>query len=218
MNKLGLVLMILIFLPACSKYKAVQEKLAILKVSYIENQILSEENERLRLENNRLKFQISEMETRNYLSDFAEKNLKQTGSRSGRTLSSVNYEIPLSSKVDDLFNVGMEFLKTDEFDKAAKIFYYLSTKESYVNRKNVFYPLGISFFNLNNYFEAINAFSKVDDKELKPKILIWEALIYKNLGDKIKYKDITDELALMYGNTQEAYFLGSYLIENKEHR
>ena len=174
-------------------FKGLQEKVDAIKNA-------EETSRRLQLENAHLRVML---ETSRYacLSDEAKKQTEkvgaklnaETGTKIGRTLASIPYQIPENMMPDALYTLGVSYFKARDSEKAVAILSFLADMQgddTYKTPSN-FLMTGISWFRLDNYKYADEYFSRVVDlkptKENRPykvQAKIWKALVAERRNDK----------------------------------
>ncbi len=174
-------------------FKGIQEKVDSIKTA-------EETSRRLQLENAHLRVML---ETSRYacLSDEAKKQTEkvgaklnaETGTKIGRTLASIPYQIPENMMPDALYTLGVSYFKARDSEKAVAILSFLADMQgddTYKTPTN-YLMTGISWFRLDNYKYADDYFSRVIDmkptKENRPykvQAKVWKALVADRQHDK----------------------------------
>ena len=89
-----------------------------------------------------------------------ENNFEETGSKHGRTLASIQYDIPVSLSLESRYNLAFEQMRHKHYEEAAKTFEsFLSIPEAHkFQNANAFYSAGVAWFELKNYKRAQELF------------------------------------------------------------
>jgi hypothetical protein len=148
-------------------------------------------HERLREENLRLEKELFELKGQMESTHLAQARLRATGSRTGRTLASIHYEVPKGLGVAELRQLAFEHLREKRFQEAAASF------ERYLNKPEVagdhdapaMYSAGVAWFQIGNFkksrdtFEAARAHAAGEQKEkIRKKVDLWIRVIDRKLA------------------------------------
>jgi tetratricopeptide (TPR) repeat protein len=185
-----------------------------------------DENDRLKLENAHLKLRVeglqfdcqqkhAEAKTRTYEHELD----PATGTKVGRTLSSIAYRIPDQLAPDQLYVLGVGYLKAGENEKAASILTFLANledQETFKNPKN-WLMTGVAWYRLDNFEAAEPYFDKVIQgagheeafQTYHAQALLWKALINERLGKKTKAQFWLRELIDHHPYSREAAWVNA---------
>lgn len=129
-----------------------------------------EENHKLRLENAHLRVM---MESQNYAGrmEVAKKQAQkvgaklnaETGTKVGRTLATVSYQIPENLLPDQIYTLGVGYFKAKDYEKAAAIFTFLTEMEgdSTFRTTENYLMTGVTWYRLENYKLSETYFERV---------------------------------------------------------
>ena len=169
-----------------------------------------EDNLKLRLENSHLRLSLEALQfdcharTGSAFTQKSEMTLnKETGTKVGRTLASINYKPPVRLLPAQLYTLGLTYLKAREDEKAAVIFTTLTGLEEtdiYKTAKNLL-TTGVIWYRLENYSLADHYFDEVLKKAEKPESIqfqaqarLWKALVSKKFNKDVKVQYWLKEL------------------------
>lgn len=163
----------------------------------IQNQVeelerADEENDQLRAENAHLRLVIEserfEREERKARATTRSLELKlhgETGSRAGRTLASIPYQIPRDLMPGQLYELGLRYFHSGDNERAAVLLTFLTGLESdsTFRTPDNFLLTGICWYRLENYELADLYFDKAmkapeakSDSALQSQLRLWRAL------------------------------------------
>lgn len=162
-----------------AKYVALEKEHAHLKAEYfrLEHEYLS------------LQSQVSSKE-------LASASLKATGSKEGRSLASINYEVPKNLKPEELLALAYEHLREQRFMQAAKTFETMLSlpESSALHSSGVFYSTGVAWFQVQNFskakenFELARGQAEGEEKEkINRKVELWMRVIDRKLASTEKH-------------------------------
>jgi tetratricopeptide (TPR) repeat protein len=160
-----------------------------------------QENATLRLENIQLKLQLEthQLQAHSMCGALQSKELghtlqEETGSKTGRTLATLSYAVPNSLPPEQLYTLGIAYLKSDELEKSVAIFTHLYNLKDHAeyHTSKILLLLGVTWYNLENYSMADSYFSQIL-KEKKPEELasftqarLWKAVIAQQFHKSVK--------------------------------
>jgi TolA-binding protein len=180
-----------------------------------------DDNERLRLENAHLKLRVESLQfdahqkraqvtTRHYEAKLD----PATGSRVGRTLASIGYQIPEQLTPEQLYVLGVSYFKGGENEKAAAIMSFLTNLDTNVTYKRPrdWLIAGVAWYRLDNYEAATPYFDKVisqagkseETQTYHAQAMLWKAHIAERTGKKMKAQFWMRELLDHYPYSREA--------------
>lgn len=161
-----------------------------------------EENEKLRIENaalqikaESLKFDCTYKEATHKTHESGVVLTKETGSKVGRSLSSITYTPPTHLLPPQLYVLGVSYFKAKEDEKAAVILTFLTALEendAYKTAKN-YLMTGVSWYRLDNFEVADQYFAKAIGTKDMPENLpyqaqsrLWRGLVAQTLSQRSK--------------------------------
>lgn len=149
---------------------------------------------------------------------------KETGTKIGRTLASINYKPP-SMLPSQLYTLGVSYLRAHEDEKVAVIFSTLTGLEETDNYKNAknYLIAGLAWYRLENYLLADHYFDKVLKQPEGPESIqfqaqsrLWKALVAKKFGKDIKSQYWLHELLDHHPHSQEASWINHLSAESEK--
>jgi TolA-binding protein len=156
-----LALTLLLSLSACSQgprawWVSVNKKAAELRKLEASHVALVQEHHRLQRDFYRLEADYMELRAKVVSTETASHNLKATGSVTGRTLSSIAYQIPKNLRAEEELSLAYEHFKEKRFAEAAATFEsFLKKPESAaLVDANAMYTAGVAWFELGNFHKA----------------------------------------------------------------
>lgn len=197
-------------------FKGLNEKVATLKSA-------EENNRRLRLENAQLRIRL---ETEKYSCRIEEsKKLAQkvgarlnaeTGTKVGRTLASVNYQIPENLLPDQVQALGVSYFKAKDFEKAVTIFSFLTGMEDNTSFQTPgnFLMTGVAWYQLENYKVADEYFDRVlktavstETGKLAIQAKVWKALVAQKQKNYQQAQVWLDQTIDLHPQSEEARWI-----------
>ncbi|HEY8279359.1 MAG TPA: hypothetical protein VIH99_07040 [Bdellovibrionota bacterium] len=174
-------------LSGCSQspgtwWKSLNDKAGRLSQAEANYKALEHEHERLKKDYFRLENDYMELRAKVESSEAGERNLKATGSLTGRSPASISYEVPKGLRSEDMLVLAYEHFHEQRFPEAAVTF------ESFLKRPEsaaladayALYTAGVSWFQLGNfhkareYFEeARNSASGEQREKINKKVDLW---------------------------------------------
>lgn len=203
-------------------FRSVQEKAKILQKS-------DEENEKLRLENATLRLRLEstrfECDTRRSAKLTRELGLtldRETGSRLGRKLASIDYRLPLHLPTAQLHTLALSYFKAREDEKAAVILTFLTGQEeedTYKTASNYILS-GIAWYRLDNLVDADRFFDKAmqsrdfqENPTLQRQARLWKAIVAERLGKHEGSQKWLREVLDLSPHSREAKWVNSKEVE-----
>ncbi len=189
---------------------------------------LRAENTRLRLELETLRFAKKSEEGKQVTSLKERKLSEETGSKSGRTLASLEYKAPTELLPMQLYTLGVSYFKAREDEKAAVLFTTLanlSDTDEYRSAKHLL-ATGVAWYRVENYSLADSYFNEVlkkpDQEDVSPyqaRARLWKALVAKKLGKKIKVQYWLRDLVDYHPYAPETAWInsGEVKVEKSHH-
>jgi tetratricopeptide (TPR) repeat protein len=182
-----------------------------------------DENDRLRLENMKLKAEIAQRdfdEQSQVASEITEHygiSLKEkTGTPTGRSLASISYSPPSHLLPKQLYTLGVDYFKKQDFEKAAVIFSFLSDlkgSDEFKTAKN-FVMTGVAWYKLNNYASATEFFDRALEqksselnKEYLAKARLWKGIVADRLGQTSQSQKWLYDLIAKHPHSAEASWI-----------
>ena len=129
----------------------------------------------------------SELETK----QMAIKNLEQAGTKSGRHLANINYQIPNGLKPEAIRALAFEHFKERRFEESVVCFeHFLSLPEGAATEEsNLFYTLGVAWYEVKNFYKSRENFemavrmAKGDEREkVTKKVELWMRVVDASLA------------------------------------
>jgi tetratricopeptide (TPR) repeat protein len=116
----------------------------------------------------------------------AVKNIRLTGSKEGRSLSTIPYSVPSNLTVEQKYLLAFSHMREGRFEEAAKTFdQVLSIPEGALYQTaQTFYESGVAWFEIKNYKKAREAFQAtkiradgVGKPEMLRKVELWMKIL-----------------------------------------
>lgn len=155
----------LLLLSSCSQsptawWKSLNKKAHDLQQLEASHRALTLEHEKLRRDYFRLEADYMEMRAKVESVRAGDHNLKATGTLTGRTPSSIAYQVPKDLRAQDQLQLAFEHFNEKRFAEAAATFEdFLSKPESAaLVDANAMYAAGVSWFQLGNLHKARESF------------------------------------------------------------
>jgi len=180
----------------------------------------AEENERLRLENMNLRVKLESLQY-SHNAKAADKNTKEfelklskeTGAKVGRSLSSINYQVPAKLFASQLYTLALAYVVAREDEKAVVLLTHLTGQEEnglYKNAKD-YLLTGVAWFRIENFALADYYFDevlKIPESETSiqqhAQARLWKGIVAEKLQKKFKAQFWLKELVDHHPNSQEA--------------
>jgi tetratricopeptide (TPR) repeat protein len=194
-----------------------------------EIQRAEEENGRLVLENAQLRARVEALQFDCHVRDATASTQslelkldRETASRVGRSLATINYSIPAYLLPNQLYTLGVSYFKAREDEKAAKIFSHLTGMEdndAFKSPKN-FLISGVLWYRLDNYELATHYFDKVLSSPETPDVLavqaqarLWKALAFEREGKHSNSQQWLRDLIDHHPHSTEAGWVNTMGVE-----
>lgn len=184
---------------------------------------IDEMNERLALENQKLRSLIEEtrFECQKKAAEkehivHTEALKKDTGTPIGRKIASIGYEIPKHLLPSQIYVLGMDYLDRHDDEKAAVIFHYLTNLEHNSDYKNAnaYLLSGAAWYRVENYKWAMESFDqamKLAEKDHNTKARaqgrLWRALASQKMNQKEKAQAELKGLIEHHPHSKEAKWI-----------
>ena len=191
----------------------VQDKIEELRRIDEMNQRLTLENQKLRslLEEKRFDRQVKEQA--HIHAEQTHETERKTGTSVGRTIASLHYEIPKHLLPSQIYVLGMDYLDRHQDEKAAVIFHYLTHLENNNDYKNAqsFLLAGSAWYRIDNYKEAIASFNtaqsyakKESDENAMAQSRLWRAIASSKMAGREVAQEQLRELIEHHPHSKEA--------------
>lgn len=181
---------------SCSKgpityWSELNEKAKHLSRLDHEYDALKKEHEKLKEEYFSLENEYAALEAKVRSKELAETSLKAAGTKSGRTIASISYQVPKGLSAEETLNLAFEHIREERFAQAAVTFdYLLSSPEGAAYQKaNVFYAAGLAWYQVNNYYKAQEQFEQAKEhaegeerERIRRKVDLWMRVIDRRLA------------------------------------
>ena len=204
---------------------SVQYKVDRLRRAEEDNFILRDENANLRLKVEKGRFDCVLRGAADATQTYKLKLNKETGTRVGRTLASLSYRVPERLNPNQIYALGVNFLKAREDEKVAVIFTTLTGLEdnaTYLTVQN-YLITGIAWYRLENYTLADFYFDQVlkmpEKSESLPyqaKARLWKALTAKMLNHDEKSQTWLKELVDYHPHSPESGWVNVSKVKNED--
>lgn len=174
-------------------YQSITEKVEKLRNIDELNERLTLENQKLRSLIEETKFECQKKEAEKAHVEHTAELKKNTGTPIGRAIASIGYEIPKHLLPSQLYVLGMDYLDRHDDEKAAVIFHYLTNLEHNTEYKNTnaYLLAGTAWYRVENYKWAMESFdqamklaSKDNDQRAKAQGTLWRALASQKMNQK----------------------------------
>lgn len=199
-------------------YKDVQARVAELRRA-------DEDNERLRLENAHLRLKVESMQFNCHASDAAKSSQefqikldRETGTKMGRTLASISYQMPTHLNPEQLYTLGVSYFAGREDEKAAVIFTFLTGQagdDRFKTAKNLVLT-GVAWYRLDNlaaadsYFDqALQSTDMRDAPGLQAQARVWKALVAQRQGKRRAAQEMLTDVMNLNPHSTEAKWINS---------
>ncbi|MCM0605657.1 MAG: hypothetical protein KA715_06165 [Xanthomonadaceae bacterium] len=184
---------------------------------------IDELNERLSLENQKLRSLIEETRfecqkkaaEKEYVAHTQELK-KETGTPIGRKIASIGYEIPKHLLPSQIYVLGMDYLDRHDDEKAAVIFHYLTHLEHNSDYKNAnaFLLSGAAWYRVQNYVwaqesfdQAIKLAEQAHNEKARAQGRLWRALASQKMNQKEKAQAELKGLIEHHPHSKEAKWI-----------
>ncbi|HAR41226.1 MAG TPA: hypothetical protein DCS07_01115 [Bdellovibrionales bacterium] len=203
-------------------FVSVQDKMNALRRAEEQNRRLSLENAHLKVKLETSRYSCRSEKAAEQTEKLQMKLSKETGSRVGRNLASINYSPPSNLLPSQLYTLGISYFKTREDEKAAVIFTFLTGLEDVSTYKTAPHWLttGIAWYRLDNYELADQYFEYVLKTPETPEILkfqaqarLWKALTASRQGKQMKAQYWVRDLIDHHPHSKEAKWVNSKEVE-----
>lgn len=193
-SQLVLLLAAMAFLPGCSigspvlAWKNFQKKVHLLFTLESRHKILEEKYEELEKKYVELEHEYAAMLAEIESKGRGENNLKLTGSRTGRTIASIHYEVPKGLDNDAKLELAFQHMRQKRFAEAAATFdtFLWEPEGAALQTARNFYEAGVAWFEVKNLkkartcFEAATAHAEGDEKkEIQRRVELWMRVLDK---------------------------------------
>ena len=196
----------------------VQHKVNSLRHADQDNYKLRIENSNLKLNIETVQFNCSAQGGLAATRDYELKLSKETGTKVGRTLASLNYKPPARLLPSQLYTLGITYLKAHEDEKAASIFTSLTGLEdndSFKTAQNLLIT-GVAWYRLENYTLADFYFDEVIKKpergesvQFQAQARLWKAIIAKRTSKETMTQHWLRELIDHHPHSMESAWINS---------
>lgn len=156
-----------------------------------ENDRLREENAHLRLLIESARFEKEERQAEETTRSLELRLRKKTGSRVGRPLDALAYQIPRNLMPAQLHELALHYFRSGEDEKASVLLNFLTGLESDTRFRTPtdFLLTGISWYRLENYKRADSCFDKAmnapgarADRAIQSQLRLWKALTAERMN------------------------------------
>lgn len=203
--------------------ESVQNKVKVLAESHAENDVLKKENQYLRLELGLKNYDIRSLASEAKTNSIGLELEKETGLKTGRVVETLKYKIPPNLLPQNLYLLGLTYLRDGKSEAAAAIFHFLmngSDGKTYQTPTN-FILSAISWFQVDHlelaesYFSAVLKLSPDSNEEilrLHAVARVWMAAIEKKRGHSAKANRWLHEVLDFHPKSLEARWVNG--LEN----
>jgi tetratricopeptide (TPR) repeat protein len=199
-------------------YQSAREKWGTISDALAQNERLTLENARLRLALESTKFDCGAKDAAARTQQITGRLDKETGARVARTWDTIAYRPPTNIVPNQLYTLGVSYFKGREDEKAAVIFTILTGMEdndSFRNAKN-WLMTGVAWYRLDNLKTADEYFQKVvqsaanaDNNGYIAQARLWRAIVAERLGKHRNSQDLLRELVDYHPHSTEAAWVNS---------
>lgn len=203
----------------------VQEKADAIRHSQEIGVKLKQENSRLRLGMQALQYDCHVKQNVAATKNYELKLDRETGSKVGRTLASLNYKVPGGLSPQQLHTLGISYLKAKEDEKAAAIFTSLTGLEdndTYKTAKN-YVITGVSWYRIENYTlaeyyfdQALKVPAGMDSVQYQAQARLWKAVLSKRDHKELKVQHWLKELVDHHPHSPEASWVNNSEEQTEE--
>ena len=199
-------------------YRGIQERARALREADVENSRLKLENTNLRLKLESMQFSCHASDAAKETKTFEMKLDRETGTKMGRTLASISYQLPTHLMPQQLFTLGTTYFKAREDEKAAVIFTFLTGQEDddhFKTAKN-YLMTGVAWYRLDNlnvadsYFDrALKAVDIAELPTVQAQARVWKALVAQKLGNRRVSQRLLRDVLNLNPHSMEAKWVNS---------
>jgi tetratricopeptide (TPR) repeat protein len=188
----------LAMLTACSQnpfvwWKSVNEKAKELNHLEANYQALQSEHEQLKRDYYRLEDEYLELKAKVDSTEAGDRNLKATGTLTGRALSSIAYQVPKGLKPEEQLTLAYEHFTEKRFAEAAATFedFFARPESAALTDAAAMYTAGVAWFQLGNFHKAREHFEEAKNnasgeqrEKIHKKVDLWlRAIDRRSKGD-----------------------------------
>jgi hypothetical protein len=207
-------------------FERITEKFQAIRKSEIENEKLRLENAHLRLKLESTQFECSTKTSSRATGELEAQLAKQTGSKVGRTLASIQYKPPGHLLPAQLHTLAVQYFRAGEIEKAAVNLTFLSNLEDGETFKTPkdFLMTGVAWYRLDNFELADEFFAKVlafpeaaENLQWHAQARLWRALVAKRASKRDDSQNWLRELIDHHPHSMEAVWVneGTHSTEGK---
>lgn len=182
-------------------------------------------SDRLQLENSNLRLRIETMAFQCQTTGGAKttkeieaKLMTETGSKIGRTLAGIPYQVPTHLEPTQLFTVAINQFQNHEDEKAVKVLSFLAgmdDSDAYKNART-YLMLGVAWYRLDNMGLAEANFNNVIKAPNTPVNLpfqaqarLWKGIVAEKMGKHLKAQSYLKDLIDYHPHARESAWVNS---------
>jgi regulator of replication initiation timing len=201
-------------------FSQIGNKMEAISVADRENESLTLENANLRNKLEKLQFECNTEKAEKFTKNFESKFDQQTGSKVGRTLTTIQYKMPTHLMPTQLYTLAVSYFKAREDEKSAVIMSYLTDPE---NDQEIFRTpqnhlmTAVAWYRLENFELADFYLDKVVKTAESPENVqyiaqsrLWKAIVAKRLKQPAKSQFWLRELVDYHPFSTEASWINTW--------